>query len=339
MSEYIKAVNVGIIGKNVTCEAEIYTDLQEMQDISNISNITPTKGTLAAQKTEMFEHAGLFTIVLDKPIKIEKGSYFSVVIKVSNSAGNAVVRLTQESNLTYLNKDYWYKSAYAARIKAFTVCEENGGTCEPTEHKWDSGVVTKEAGCEAEGNRLYTCTRCGQTKNEVIAATGHKWDKWEITVNPTQTKTGTAVRVCRNDNIHKENHILPVLSDTTVWTAGDCAAPTEKQDGWQEYLSEYGTVKLVLPWIPPTEFSARYTDDGNVLVTAPRPGAYYMIFAAYEGGRVNDVKIVCVTFREAGKQFISPPDGFGADNTGTACVFFWNTFSDMLPLCPDISFM
>lgn len=336
MSEYIKAVNVGIIGKNVTCKAEIYTDLQKEQDISNISNITPTKGTLVAQKTATFEHSGYYTIVLDKPIKIEKGSYFSVVVKVSNGAGNAVVRLTQESNLTYQNKDYWYKSKYAARIKAFTVCEENGGVCEPEEHIWDSGVVTEPAGCESMGNMLYTCTICGQTKNEAIAAAGHQWDKWEITVNPTQTKTGAAVRGCLNDTTHKENHTLPVLSDTTVWAAGDFGAPTENRDGWQEYTSEYGTVTVVLPCLPPTVFSARYTDDGKVMVTAPRPGTYYMLFAAYKNGRTCNVTTVHVTFQEAGKQIIVPPAGFGNDTIGAVRIFFWNVFSDMLPLCPAI---
>ncbi len=335
MSEYIKAVNVGIIGKNVTCEAEIYIDLQEVQDISDISNITPTKGTLAAQKTEVFEHSGYYTIMLDEPIKIEKGSYFSVVVKVSNSAGNAVIRLTQESNLTYLNKDYWYKSNYAARIKAFTVCQENSGTCGPT-HTWDGGVVAENAGCESDGNRRYTCTICGQTKNEVIAATGHRWDKWGIFVNPTQTKTGIATRVCLNDDTHKENYTLPVLSDTTVWTAGDYAAPTENRDGWQEYISEYGTVKVILPCLPPTVFGVRYTDDGSVLVTAPKPGIYCLMFAAYESGRMHDVKVVHVTFQKAGKQLLSPPTGFGDGDTSAVSIFFWNNVSDMLPLCPVI---
>jgi len=377
MSEYMKAVNVGIIGKNVTCEVEIYTDLQEMQDIGNISNITPTKGTLAAQKTEVFEHAGYHTIMLDTPIKIEQGSYFSVVIKVSSTASKAAVRLTQESNLTYLNQDYWYKSNYAARIKAFTVCEENKSGCDTVGHNWDNGVVKEPAGCETPGSKLYTCTVCGETKSEELAATshtvvedaaiaptctkegktagshcsvcnkvmqeqkivpaaGHKWENWEITVNPTQSEMGAAVRVCQNDNTHKENHMLPVLSDTTVWTVGDYAAPTENRDGWQEYISEYGTVTVILPWLPPAVFSAQYIENGNVLVTAPRPGIYCMMFAAYENGRVHDITMVHVTFQESGKQVIVPPDGFGGSNIGGVHVFFWNTLSDMLPLCPVI---
>jgi hypothetical protein len=35
-------------------------------------------------------------------------------------------------------------------------------------HRWDDGVVTKEATTEAEGEKTYTCTVCGEKKTEVI---------------------------------------------------------------------------------------------------------------------------------------------------------------------------
>ena len=40
-------------------------------------------------------------------------------------------------------------------------------------HTWNSGVVTQEATCAAEGVRTYTCTRCGETREEAIATTAH----------------------------------------------------------------------------------------------------------------------------------------------------------------------
>lgn len=54
-------------------------------------------------------------------------------------------------------------------------------TTEPTEtipatgahtHKWDSGTVTIAPTETTPGVRTYTCTVCGQTKNEIIPATG-----------------------------------------------------------------------------------------------------------------------------------------------------------------------
>ncbi|MBQ2446667.1 MAG: S-layer homology domain-containing protein, partial [Oscillospiraceae bacterium] len=42
----------------------------------------------------------------------------------------------------------------------------------PHEHQWGQPVVTKEATCVAEGERSFTCAICGETKTEVIPATG-----------------------------------------------------------------------------------------------------------------------------------------------------------------------
>ena len=41
------------------------------------------------------------------------------------------------------------------------------------DHQWDEGVVTVEPGCETDGKKTYTCANCGETKTEVIPATGH----------------------------------------------------------------------------------------------------------------------------------------------------------------------
>ena len=47
-------------------------------------------------------------------------------------------------------------------------------------HKWDSGVVTKEATCTSEGQRKYTCTLCKQVKLEKIAKINHNYsENWK----------------------------------------------------------------------------------------------------------------------------------------------------------------
>ena len=77
------------------------------------------------------------------------------------------------------------------------------------EHQWNSGVVTKAATCEAEGVRTYTCTVCGDTKTEAIAATGHDWGAWTVTKQPTRTQPGEKQRVCKNDPSHVEKETIP----------------------------------------------------------------------------------------------------------------------------------
>ena len=44
-------------------------------------------------------------------------------------------------------------------------------------HTWDEGKVTTEATCTTEGVKTYTCTICGETKTEAVAALGHTVDE------------------------------------------------------------------------------------------------------------------------------------------------------------------
>ena len=50
---------------------------------------------------------------------------------------------------------------------------EEGKIISKTAHTWNAGEVTKTASCTAEGVKTFTCTSCGITKTEAIAATGH----------------------------------------------------------------------------------------------------------------------------------------------------------------------
>lgn len=50
---------------------------------------------------------------------------------------------------------------------------EEGKVIPKTEHAWNDGEITTPATCTIEGIKTYTCTSCGTTKTEAIAATGH----------------------------------------------------------------------------------------------------------------------------------------------------------------------
>lgn len=66
-------------------------------------------------------------------------------------------------------------------------------------HTWDSGTVTAEPTETTPGVRTFTCTVCGQTKNETIPATGahtHVWDNGTVTVAPTETTPGVRTYTC-----------------------------------------------------------------------------------------------------------------------------------------------
>ncbi|MGN1307917.1 MAG: 5'-nucleotidase C-terminal domain-containing protein, partial [Faecousia sp.] len=57
--------------------------------------------------------------------------------------------------------------------KIISVFDEATKPCE--EHTWDEGKVTKEPTCTEEGEIVYTCERCGETKTETLPATGHNY--------------------------------------------------------------------------------------------------------------------------------------------------------------------
>lgn len=56
--------------------------------------------------------------------------------------------------------------------------EENKAPATPAPHTsctWDGGTVTTAATCSSEGVKTYTCTVCGNTRTESIAASGHSY--------------------------------------------------------------------------------------------------------------------------------------------------------------------
>ena len=135
---------------------------------------------------------------------------------------------------------------------ATRVCKTNA------EHKEtkDVPVLTDEDVWTAMGGSLPTCTTKGATDyysddygtvTVIYPATGHSWGDWNITSNPTLTATGEAERVCENNGEHTETAVLPVLGNTTVWTAGKLNAATCTKSGSQTYTSIYGKVTVIYP--------------------------------------------------------------------------------------------
>ena len=130
-----------------------------------------------------------------------------------------------------------------------TVCDLCGNI-RLVKHKWDSGVVTKEATCTSEGQRKYTCTSCGQAKLEKIPMINHdyssdykhdenghyhecnnchdkkdeeshKWDSGVITKEATKKEEGTITYTCsvcgavKEETIAKKNGCR--CSAQTIW--------------------------------------------------------------------------------------------------------------------------
>ncbi len=126
--EYIKAINVATYGYNLTCKVQVYTNLT---DIKN-----PKSGTLSASGERILEYGGYHTIMLDNLAKIDKNTYYSVVVSVNsniNKSAYILYSLNSSGNTNYKSASDWNEINYAARIKAYTVLKEK----EETEQKID----------------------------------------------------------------------------------------------------------------------------------------------------------------------------------------------------------
>ena len=103
------------------------------------------------------------------------------------------------------NIEYWVKDGkYYADAEYLTEIALEDTVIAALGHAWNAGVVTKTATCKAEGETVYTCTRCGETKTEAIDINpnAHVWGTW--TTNPD----GSMDRECTLCG--KTEHISPV---------------------------------------------------------------------------------------------------------------------------------
>lgn len=118
-------------------------------------------------------------------------------------------------------------------------------------HAWDDGVITTAPTCENAGVKTFTCTRCNETKTEVISATGHTPvqipEKPATCTEPGHT-SGTKCSVC--DAILSGVEVIPAKGHTEVIDAAK--APTCTEPGLTEgkHCSVCNTVLVAQKEIP-----------------------------------------------------------------------------------------
>ncbi len=166
-AELIKAVNVGVQGENVTVEVEIMKNLD--YPFNGQDNVPVSGGQSAGTTAKTFEHGGYVTVELKDPVKVDPNEWFSVIVRVSNSAGNAkiVTAYRAGKDLSYVGSgENWNKLGnFVGRIKAYTSLV---GCDNPSDHKWSDWVLTEKPTASSDGRKVRTCSLCGQTETAVI---------------------------------------------------------------------------------------------------------------------------------------------------------------------------
>ena len=95
-------------------------------------------------------------------------------------------------------------------------------------------------------------------------------------------------------------------------------------------ISEYGSVTVIVPKLPPSKFSIKY-DDGTAVVSVPKAGKYCVIFALYKDGILKSIQISEEVFESADTKSVNCTYDIIPDSE--VRVFLWNTIDDMIPLC------
>lgn len=106
---------------------------------------------------------------------------------------------------------------------------------------WTAATVVR-ASHDEEGLVRYTSVY--GTVEKTVAKGEHSWSSWKIVTAPTATEKGEAARFCTTNGCKStETAELPVLTDTTFWTASVTAA-TCTTPAITTYTSLYGTVTV-----------------------------------------------------------------------------------------------
>ncbi len=121
-----------------------------------------------------------------------------------------------------------------------TICSNCGEVVSTKEipatgaHTWDNGTVTTEPTETTPGVRTYTCAVCGQTKNEIIPATGEHTFVFTKNVAPTCTADGYDLYTCSGCGATEKRNPKPALGHK--WDNGTVTTePTETTPGVRTY--------------------------------------------------------------------------------------------------------
>lgn len=183
--------------------------------------------------------------------KTDKDSNPTPVIsgnEVTDSSRPATKPSHSDSNQASDNNQADHTHSYVTVVTKEATCTEEGEKiikCEtcgevfkteaiaPKGHHWATKVVTKEATCTEEGTAEYTCDACGEKKTESIAAIGHDVIETVIT-EPTCAEAGSKELTCSRCD-YKEIVEIPATGEHT-WDEGVVTTePTCGAEGEKTY--------------------------------------------------------------------------------------------------------
>nr|WP_296044114.1 CAP domain-containing protein [uncultured Blautia sp.] len=96
---------------------------------------------------------------------------------------------------------------------------------------WDNGKITTDPTCTETGTKQYTCTICGETRTEEVAASGHDYSTdWTVDKEAGCEVAGSKSHHCKHCGSRKDETEIPAAGHT--WNDGAITTkPTCTDDG------------------------------------------------------------------------------------------------------------
>ena len=151
-------------------------------------------------------------------------------------------------------------------------------TCQ---HVWDNGKVTKEPTETENGVKTFTCTRCGETKTEVIPALSHEHSYDAVVTAPTCTDRGYTTHTCSCGDSYVDTY-TDALGH--AWDSGKVTKqPTATETGVRIYTcTRCGAIKTeTIPAGGSVDVTQMFTD---VTKNWAYPGIQYCVTHGIMGG-------------------------------------------------------
>ena len=147
-------------------------------------------------------------------------------------------------------------------------------------HIWDAGVVTREATERENGICTYTCTLCGDTKEEIIPALPHKHSYDAVVIAPTCTTKGYTTHTCACGDSYVDTYTNALGH---AWDSGTVTKePTATETGIRTYAcTRCGETKTESIPAVSVDVTQMFTD---VTKNWAYPGIQYCVTHGIMGG-------------------------------------------------------
>ena len=140
----------------------------------------------------------------------------------------------------------------------------------PCTHTWDDGTVTTAPTCISKGTKHYTCTLCGETRDEEMPIVQHTWDDGTVTTAPTVFKNGVKTYTCTTCNNVKTKKIAKLK-------------PTIKLSVTKKTLKKGKTFKLSVSKLATGDSIKSVKTSNKKIATVKKNGKKYVVSAKKAG--------------------------------------------------------